>query len=106
MSMWKREEVQKVSRCIGLGLCLTASLWARVLPEQFGVYSRTGAGVVEIADRPGWDEYGFQTAERAEYQSGGRKLAISAWQRKVTTGALAALQWPNPGGVQLGIYVL
>jgi hypothetical protein len=104
--MWKREEVQKVSRCIGLGLCLTASLWARVLPEQFGAYSRTGAGVVEIADRPVWDEYGFQTAERAEYESGGRKLSVSAWQMKDTTGALAALQWLSPGVVQHGNYVL
>ena len=80
MSMRKRQEVQKVSRRIGLGLCLTASLWAAVLPDQFGPYSRISKGQVDIADRPVWDEYGFQTAERADYQAGERKVSVSVWQ--------------------------
>ena len=53
-----------------------------------------------------WDEYGFQTAERADFGAGDRKVNVSVWQMKDTTGALAALQWLQPGVVQHGNYVL
>ena len=35
-----------------------------------------------------------------------RKVNVSVWQMKDTTGALAALQWLQPGVVQHGNYVL
>ena len=53
-----------------------------------------------------WDEYGFQTAERGDFATGDRKVNISVWQMKDTTGALAAMQWLQPGVVQHGNYVL
>ena len=61
---------------------------------------------MEISDRPVWDEYGFKTAERADFAAGDRKVNVSVWQMKDTTGALAALQWLQPGVIQHGNYVL
>ena len=111
MSMWKREEVQKVLRCSSLILLLAALLLAEaasaaVLPEEFGGYKKVAKGVVDIADRQVWDEYGFQTAERADYGAAGARVSVSVWQLKDTTGALAAAQWLQPGVVQHGNYVI
>jgi hypothetical protein len=79
---------------------------AAVLPPQFGEYKLSAPGQVDISDRPVWDEYGFNTAERAEFAANGRKVNVSVWQMKDTTGALAALQWLQPGAIQHGNYVL
>jgi len=106
MSMWKREEIQKMLWCSGLSLVLATVASAAVLPEQFGGYKKAAKGVVDIADRQVWDEYGFQTAERADYEAAGSRVAVSVWQLKDTTGALAAAQWLQPGVVQHGNYVL
>ena len=111
MSMRKRQEIQKVSRRNGIVLCLalfvnSALASAAVLPTQFGEYKRVAAGQVDISDRLVWDEYGFNTAERADFAANGRKVNVSVWQMKDTTGALAALQWLQPGVVQHGNYVL
>jgi hypothetical protein len=111
MSMRKRQKVQEVSRGNGLIICLAllanaALSGAAVLPDQFGDYKRGPAGQVEISNRPVWDEYGFKTAESADFAAGDRKVNVSVWQMKDTTGALAALQWLQPGVVQHGNYVL
>jgi hypothetical protein len=111
MSMRKRQEVQKVSRRNGivLGLALLAGAGlagAAVLPDQFAGYRLVSKGQVDISDRPVWDEYGFQTAERGDFASSERKVNVSVWQMKDTTGALAAMQWLQPGVVQHGNYVL
>ena len=53
---------------------------------------------------------GTSTASRRpsapNYQAGDRKVSVSVWQLKDTTGALAALQWLQPGVIQHGNYVL
>lgn len=95
-----------MSRRLSIGLWLTASLWASVLPDQIGPYSRTSNSQVDISDRPVWDEYGFRTAERALYRAGERTASVTVWQFKDTTGALAALQWLQPGVTQHGNYVI
>jgi hypothetical protein len=79
---------------------------AAVLPDEFGSFKRVSKGSVQIADRPVWDEYGFQTAEVGEYTSAGQQVSISVWQLKDSTGAWAASQWLQPGVVQHGNYVL
>ena len=101
MSMRKRQKVQEVSRGNGLIICLAllahaASSGAAVLPDQFGEYKRAARTQVEISDRPVWDEYGFKTAESADFAAGDRKVNVSVWQMKDTTGALAAMQWLQP----------
>jgi hypothetical protein len=104
--MWKRQEIQKVLRCSGLGLLLAVAASAAVLPEQFGEYKKVARGVVDIADRPIWNEYGFQTAERADYDRAGSRVSISVWHLKDATGAYAASQWLQAGVVQHGNYLL
>ena len=110
MSMRKRQEVQKVSRrtaVVVLALLGNAALsGAAVLPDQFGEYKRAAIAQVDVSDRPVWDEYGFKTAERADFGAGDRKVNVTVWQMKDTTGALAALQWLQPGVIQHGNYVL
>jgi hypothetical protein len=87
-------------------LLTAAGLQGAFLPEAFGAYTRTATGGVEVADRPVMDEYGFQAAERAEYDAAGKKIAVTAWQLKDSTGAYAAAQLLRPGVVQYGNYVL
>ena len=111
MSMRKRQEVQEVSRRDGLVIALAllgnaALSGAAVLPDQFGEYKRAAIAQVDVSDRPVWDEYGFKTAERADFGAGDRKVNVTVWQMKDTTGALAALQWLQPGVIQHGNYVL
>jgi hypothetical protein len=111
MSMWKRQEVQKMSRrrsgVAVVALLMSATgLQGAFLPETFGSYKRVATSGVEITDRPVMDEYGFQAAEHANYEDGGKKFAITAWRLKDSTGAFAATQLLQPGVVQHGNYVL
>ena len=112
MSMWKRQEVQKVSRrrggvaTVAALLLSAAGLQGAFLPEAFGSYKRVAASGIDVADRPVMEEYGFQAAERAEYEVAGKKVAITAWQLKDSTGAYAAALLLQPGVVQHGNYVL
>src|SRR5690348_7285097 len=111
MSMRKRQEVQKMSRRNGLVaaallLCGAVAAQAAILPEQFGAYQRVSSSKLDVSDRAVWEEYGLQAAERAEYGSGGKKVAINVWQLKDTTGAFAAQQLLQAGAVQRGNYVL
>jgi hypothetical protein len=109
--MRKRQEVQKVSRrrsvaAVAALLLSAAGLQGAFLPEAFGSYTRVATGGIEVADRPVMDEYGLQAAERAEYDNAGKKIAVTAWQLKDSTGAFAAAQLLQPGVVQHGNYVL
>lgn len=113
MSMWKRQEVQEMSRRYCLSLCLAllsaagAQVSAAILPDAFGSFKREGKGAVQIDDRQVWDEYGFRNAELGQYAgSTSAKVTVSVWQMKDTTGAWAAAQWLQPGVTQHGNYVL
>jgi hypothetical protein len=87
-------------------LSVAGGLQGAFLPEAFGSYNRLTISGVEVADRPVLDEYGLQAAERAEYDAAGKKVAVTAWQLKDSTGAYAAAQLLQPGVVQHGNYVL
>ena len=112
MSMWKRQEVQKVLRRSSLGLLLVALLLAKRRRQpscrnRFGAYKTVAKGRGRHCRPPVWDEYGFQTAERAELsRQRAHRVSVSVWQLKDTTGALAAAQWLQPGVVQHGNYVI
>lgn len=85
------------------------ALNAEVLPDQFGSWKRAAkpAAIETQSDRMVWDEYGLQSAERAEYSAGAAKtLSITAWRLKDTTGAWAASQWLGAPATQHGNYVL
>ena len=62
---------------------------------------------MDISDRPVWDEYRLPDGRaRENYQAGDRTVSVSVWQLKDTTGALAALQWLQPGVIQHGNYAI
>jgi hypothetical protein len=82
-------------RCLTLALCL-ATLSAAVLPEEFSGFQRGAVAPATISDEAVWQEYGLETAERAEYTASGRKLTVTAYRLKDPTGALAAFQWQRP----------
>ncbi len=75
-----------------LPACACAGIW----PDNFGAFHRTAVQPVEVSDRPLWDEYGFQQAEQAQYESGARKFTASAYRLQDSTGALAAFEWQRP----------
>ena len=77
-------------RSIVLLTFFLASACAAILPEQLGSNHRASSEPVEItASRAIWDEYGFETAERANYGA----FRLTAWQMKDPTGAFAAAEW-------------
>ncbi|HYL72851.1 MAG TPA: hypothetical protein VEU96_01545 [Bryobacteraceae bacterium] len=92
-------------RFLILALCL-APAFAANLPDQLGSFHRISSEPIEItANRPIWDEYGLETAERANYGA----FRLAAWQMKDPTGAFAAAQWlkpSDPAVTTLGNYVL
>ena len=66
------------------------------MPERFGNYTRGDVQAVTLTDRPVWDEYGLDKAEKATYKSGGNQLVMTAYRLKDPTGALAAFEWVRP----------
>jgi hypothetical protein len=79
------------------------SLNAALLPEKFAGYTRASEPAsVKPAEPEVWEEYGLAAAERAEYSSGTRAVAITAFRLKDPTGAFAAFQWQRPAEAQSG----
>ncbi len=84
----------RVSACVSLFL---APAWAAIWPDQIPPFFRTSASAVAVtSDRAVWDEYGFDQAERAVYEAGGKRYATTAWRFRDATGAMAAWQWLRP----------
>jgi hypothetical protein len=77
-----------------LGLLLTTSLFGAIWPEQIGAYKRVSTKPVAVTEnRALWDEYGFDTAEQAQYENGAEKFSGTLYRLKDSTGAHAAAQW-------------
>jgi hypothetical protein len=84
-------------RCL-IALFASASLYGALLPDKFASYSKTFSAAA-ANDAPAlWNEYGLTDSERADYDGGGRKFSISAYQLKDTTGAAAAFDSERPAG--------
>ena len=97
MPLREREEVQKMLRLkLVILAVLTVSARAELLPERFGNYTRGAMKPIAVADRPVWDEYGFDAAEQATYESGANRMVATAYRLRDPTGALAAFQWLCP----------
>jgi hypothetical protein len=75
---------------------ISASLYGAMWPEQLWEHKRSSLEAIDIApaDKPVWDEYGLEVAEKAQY--GGWKGI--GYRLKDTTSALAVFQWLKPGG--------
>src|SRR5207248_7938800 len=67
-------------KCFLSFLLLPAFAFGGIWPDNFGAFHRTAVMSVEVSDRPLWDEYGFQQAEQAEYESGVQKFTASAYR--------------------------
>jgi hypothetical protein len=85
-------------------LCLLAALapaWSAIWPDQIPPFFRTSAAPVAIqADRAVWEEYGFDEAEKAVFEAGGKRYTTTAWRFRDGTGAMAAYQWIRPEGAK------
>jgi hypothetical protein len=75
---------------------MPALCFGGVWPDSFGPFQRTASRQVHVSDRPLWDEYGFQQAEQAEYESGSRKFTATAYRLLDSTGALGVFDWQRP----------
>jgi hypothetical protein len=83
-------------KCFFSFLLLPAFAFGGIWPDNFGAFHRTAVQPVEVSERPLWDEYSFQQAEQAEYESGTRKFTASAYRLQDSTGALGAFEWLRP----------
>jgi hypothetical protein len=68
--------------------------FAAILPDQLGTAAKTGTAQLfpPAADRPLYDEYGFEAGEQAIYGP----LTVAAWRFKDSTEALAAYEYLRP----------
>ncbi len=98
MPMWKREKIQKMSRCLALGLLAVGSLSAAIWPEHLGPYTKVSAEPAPASALA--QEYGFKAAEKADYGA----FQVTAAQFNDPTGAYAAsLEAPS---TRIGNYVV
>jgi hypothetical protein len=92
-------------RGLVLALIFVTSACAAVWPDKLGNFQRKSAAAADIgaAERGQLDEYGLDSAERADYGS----FKVTAWRFKDTTGAYAAALEPSAkGGFRVGNYVV
>jgi hypothetical protein len=107
MSLRKWQKIQEMLRIslarLSAALPLFALAAAAALPSRAGIwtdalagYTRTSAVAPPITDKPLWDEYGFEQAERAQYESAKGKFTGTAWRVKDSTAALAVFDGMVP----------
>jgi hypothetical protein len=97
MSMWQRQEIQKMLWRISVTLiAVGVSLNAALLPESFAQYKRGAVSPVTPENPAVWSEYGLQSAEKAEFSGAGRPFSVTAYRLNDPTGAFAAFQWQRP----------
>jgi hypothetical protein len=85
---------------LAFGFLLATTLFGAVWPDRIGSFHRTSVKPVDVtgADRPLWDEYGFDMAEEAAYQGPSGSFTALAYRFKDSTGAHAAGQWLRAQG--------
>jgi hypothetical protein len=80
---------------------LLAPAWGAIWPDQIPPFFRTSAAAVTPeADGAVWEEYGFDQAESAVYEAGGKRYTTTAWRFRDSTGAMAAYQWLRPADAE------
>jgi len=94
-----------MSRRLSFVLLAALPAAAAIWPEQLYDHKRTKVEPVTLADKPVWEEYGLEAAERATY-TGATGFTASAYRLKDSTSALAVVQWLSKPALQIGNYVL
>jgi len=90
-----------VTLLLAFAVTLQAGLW----PDRLDKHDRKSTQPVDIAeaDRGRWNEYGFESAEQADYGA----FQVIGWRFKDSTGAFAAaLNEPVGKPVQAGNYLI
>lgn len=77
-------------------LLLPALAGAAILPDAIGPYHRVSTSQPAIAARDLWDEYGLRDYESANFENGGAKMTVTAYQLQDSTAAMAAFDWMRP----------
>lgn len=75
---------------------MRAALWT----DRLGEFERQNAAPFALANRRLAEEYGVETAERAEYKAGNRGFIATAYQTADSTGATALYQSLQPAGAR------
>ena len=86
---------------VALLLALAVAPGAPPLPQRLGAFARGEVGALTIAagDRELYNEYGLQTAYRADYTDGqGRRMTVDALRFLDAAGARAAYLCSRPAG--------
>lgn len=79
-----------------LALLSVVPLSAAILPDQIGDFSRGKVTELKAPDAELYAEYGFQTAEHAEFEGPAGKFTIDGWRVHDSTGGLALFQLRRP----------
>lgn len=94
-----------MSRSLAVALLAALPATAAIWPEQLYDHKRTSLEPVTVTDKPVWDEYGLEAAERATY-TGATGFTASAYRLKDPTSALAVSQWLSHATLRIGNYIL
>jgi hypothetical protein len=79
----------------------TPSKASAIWPEKLGDLTRDSVQPAPEPDNPAlWEEYGFDTAERATYSGAGRKLTATAYRMKDPTGAVSVYELVRPASAK------
>lgn len=95
-----RHRLQSVSALLALACVLPALCWGAIWTDRLGDFTRQSATPIALPNAALAEEYGLEAAERAEYQSGGRKFIATAYQTADSTGATALYQSLQPEGAR------
>lgn len=101
MPMWKREEIQKMLRCLSLAILVIAlPAWAQssrsLWPEKWREHTRVKAEPLAPPDAALFSEFGGEASEKATYAGPAGKFTASAYRLSDSTGALALFQALRP----------
>ena len=78
-------------------LLFAALAHAAILPDKIGEFSKGETKPLAAQDPALFQEFGFVTAEQAQYTAGTKRFAASAWRLRDSTGALALFEALRPG---------
>ena len=71
-------------------------LGAAILPDHIGDSARGATKSVAAEDASLYQEFGFISAEQAEYKTPGKRFTATAWRLRDSTGALALFDTRRP----------
>lgn len=69
---------------------------AAILPDHIGEFAKGAARTLAAQDPALYQEFGFISAEQAEYTTQAKRFTLSAWRLQDSTGALALFEARQP----------